>query len=179
MRNAKHSSPPVPRVDGNLVRPAWPDSDETAREETFRRLSDLVAERDAVPEDVLVSARLSFELRSIDDELAALVYDSMIDDDLLASVRSGGVTGRQLTFASRGLVLEVEVGGSSSREVTGQVVPSQPAEIELRHRGGSTPVVTDELGYFQIPVLPEGPVSFRCRPAREGSESVATSWVML
>ncbi|HLN05699.1 MAG TPA: hypothetical protein VK217_05445, partial [Acidimicrobiales bacterium] len=113
----------------------------------------------------------------IDDELAALVYDSMIDDDLLASVRSGGQSIRQLTFAARDLVLEMEV--SDARRVVGQVVPPQAAIVELRHRGGTTPVTTDELGCFHVPALPDGPVSFRCRPSRADANSVATSWITL
>ena len=169
-------------VDGRkksskVVRLGWPDVADAAREETFRRLGELVQMRDAVPADVLESARFSFELRSVDDELAALVYDSVVDTDLLASVRSGGTASRQLTFASREIVLELEVPDGRSRGVIGQVVPPQPAEIELRHRTGTTSVASDELGCFELPVVPEGPVSFRCRSSQGAGETIATSWI--
>jgi hypothetical protein len=165
------------RVEGAAVRHDWLDVANAAREATFSRLHALVLERDPVPEYVLAAARSSYELRSVDDELAGLVYDSMIDDELLAGVRSGRSTVRQLTFAARDIVLEMEV--SETRRLVGQVVPPQAAVVELRHRGGTTPVMTDELGCFHVPAIPDGPVSFRCRPARADADSIATSWITL
>jgi hypothetical protein len=165
------------RIDGAAAHLEWPDAAEAAREATFRRLHSLVLEKDPVPADVLASAKSSFGLRSIDDELAALVYDSMIDDELVGSVRSGGRAVRQLTFEAHDLMLELEV--SVARYLVGQVVPPQCAIVEMRHRGGTTPVETDELGCFHIPAVPGGPVSFRCRPTRAAAHSVATSWVTL
>ena len=150
------------RIDGAAVRLTWPDAAEAAREATLRRLRSLVIEKDAVPEDVLASARPSFALRSVDDELAALVYDSMIDDELFANVRSGGGAVRQLTFEASDVTLELEVSGA--RHLVGQVVPPQAAVVELRHRGGSVEMETDALGCFHVPVVPDGPLSFRCRP---------------
>jgi hypothetical protein len=58
-------------------------------------------------------------------------------------------------------------------------VPPQAALVELRHRGGTTPLEADELGCFHVPALPEGPVSFRCRPKRSAAQSIATSWITL
>jgi hypothetical protein len=164
-------------TDGAFMRVDWPDAAEAVREATFRRLHALILERDLVPEDVLASARSSFVLRSVDDELASLVYDSKIDDQLLAGVRSGSRSVRQLTFAARALVLEIEI--SEDGHLVGQVVPPQAVVIELRHRSGTIPVKTDELGWFQVPAIPDGPVSFRCRPVRSSEESVATSWITL
>lgn len=166
-------------TEGTVVRLDWPDVTGVAREEAFRRLATLVEARDGVPADVVESARLSFQPRSVDDELAALVYDSMVDDDLLASVRSGGSSTRQLTFASRAMVLELEVPDDPSGSVMGQVVPPQAAEIELRHRGGTTALIADELGCFELSSVPAGPVSFRCRAANGSSDPVATTWITL
>jgi hypothetical protein len=167
----------ISRFDGVAAHLDWPEAAEVAREATFQRLQSLVLENDPVPEDVLRAAVATFELRSVDSELAALVYDSMIDDALLAGVRSGAQSTRQLTFAARGLVLEMEMSGA--RNLVGQVVPPQAAIVELRTRCGSTPVTTDELGCFHIPAIPDGPVSFRCRPARADADSIATSWITL
>jgi hypothetical protein len=144
----------------------------------FWRIRELALARDPVPEEVLASAIASFELRSVDDELGALVYDSMIDDELLVGVRAGGRSIRQLTFAARGLVLEIEIS-DDSRQLVGQIVPPQPAEMELRHSHGVATITVDELGCFGVPVIPEGPVSFRCRPARSDADSIATSWMTL
>jgi hypothetical protein len=171
-------APPEPsRLDGSARHTDWPDAAEAARDATFRRFHSLVLEKDPVPADVVSEARASVELRSIDDELAWLVYDSVTDDDLLAGVRSGARTGRQLSFEGDDLVLEMEMSGA--RYLVGQVVPPQLAVVELRHRGGTTPVETDELGCFHFPSVPEGPVSFRCCPAEPPAHSVATSWITL
>jgi hypothetical protein len=74
-------------------------------------------------------------------------------------------------------VLEIEF--SSSGHLVGQIVPPQVAVVEMRHRAGTTPVETDELGYFRVPAMPEGPVSFRCSPGRTAGPSIATSWITL
>ena len=169
-----------------VVHTGWPhraDAAEAAREAAFRRLNALIVESgpdvgDGLVGDGLDSARSSFELRSVDDEQATLVYDSTIDDRLLEGVRSSGRSVRQLSFAARDVVLEIEVS-EGARHLVGQVVPPQPAIMEIRHRRGCTHVATDELGCFHLPALPEGPVSLRCSPGRPGANSVATSWIAL
>ncbi len=173
----KRASSTAPRLEGSGFHLDWPDTADSAREATLRRLRSLVPEADPVREDVHVSARSRLDPRSIDDEPAGLVYDSTIDDELLASVRSGRRSIRQLTFAARDLVLELEVSGAS--RLVGQVVPPQAAVVELRHREGTLAVTADELGCFHIPAVPDGPVSFRCRPAGADAASVATSWITL
>lgn len=166
--------------DGTVVHVAWPRAGvDEAREETFERLRVLVEHRDPMPEDVVAGARLSFELRSVDEELAQLVYDSMIDDDLLAGVRSGGASGRQLTFASRGLVLELEVGETADRNLLGQVVPPQAAEVQMRHRMGTVSATADHLGCFRFETIPGGPISLSCSPTAPDRSAVSTSWVTL
>jgi hypothetical protein len=165
------------RVGRGVQHLDWSDASEAAREATFRRLDALVAD-DAVPVEEVAVARSNVELRSIDDQLATLVYDSRIDDHLLDGVRSSTRAVRQLTFAARGLVLEIEVA-DGSRQLVGQVVPPQEALLEMRHRSGCTAVTTDELGCFHLPAVPEGPVSFRCRPSRLAADSIATSWITL
>jgi len=51
--------------------------------------------------------------------------------------------------------------------------------VELRHRGGTTALETDELGCFHVTAMPKGPVSFRCLPDGAAARSVATSWITL
>jgi len=163
-----------PRIDGAVVHLDWQQAAVSVREATFSRLSSLVLEKE--PKSVVVDARPT-ALRSVDDELAALVYDSVIDDDLLVGVRSAAQAVRQLTFEARDLLLELEVSGA--RTLVGQVVPPQVAVVELRHRGGSTSVETDELGCFRLSAMPDGPVSLRCRPTQSGAGPIATSWITL
>jgi len=155
----------------------WPDAPGAAREAALGRLASLRVEEDPTTAGVLGSELAGIVLRSVDDELASLVYDSNVDLDLFRSVRAEAATSRQMTFEARELVLELEV--SATRHLVGQVVPPQTAVVELRHRGGTMPFETDGLGCFDVAKLPEGPVSFRCRPSDPAVQAVATSWITL
>jgi hypothetical protein len=140
----------------------------------YDELSRAVMAHDRVPDDVVGAAKASFAWRSVDDELAALVYDSADDTPALVGVRGGSA--RQLTFEAGELTIELEVGGAT-RGVVGQLSPAQAASIEFRHDGGSAFVDTDALGRFGIERVPDGPVSLRLLPA--GGGRVATDWVRL
>lgn len=148
---------------------------DTELEEFFAALQRVVRDRDTVPAGVVAAAKASFSWRSVDEELAALVYDSADEPGLLAGVRGGG-SARQLTFASGDLTIEVEVDGPG-RSLVGQIIPAQPATVEIRHLDGSALVSVDDLGRFDLPRVPDGPVSFRCEPSVGGR--VATDWVRL
>jgi hypothetical protein len=157
--------------------PAWVEAAEAARQAASRRLRILGGEHGLAETALSGCSSLGAAPRSVDDEPAALVYDSNLDAELLASVRTGGQALRQLTFEAGDVVLELEI--SSTGHLTGQVVPPQTALVELRHRGGTTPVETDELGYFRVPAKPDGPVSVRWFPERSPDRPVATSWITL
>ena len=75
-------------------------------EELPQGLSAVVATADPLPYDVLQSLRASFTRRSLDAELAELVYDSLLDEPV--GVRSGGV-GRQLSFQGPRVAVEMQV----------------------------------------------------------------------
>ena len=143
-------------------------------EEFYQELSRVVLERDRVPAGVVTAAKAAFAWRNVDEELAALVYDSADETAQLAGVRGGSA--RQLTFSADGLTIELEVGGSA-RGVVGQLVPAQAASIEVRHEAGSSFVASDDLGRFGIERVPDGPVSLRLRAA--GGGRIATDWVRL
>ena len=143
-------------------------------EEFYEELSRVVRERDRVPADVVSAAKAAFTWRSVDEELAALVYDSADDTPALAGVRGGSA--RQLTFSAPELTIELEVGGSA-RGAVGQLVPAQAASIEVRHAEGSAFVDSDDLGRFDIDRVPDGPVSLHLEAA--GGGRVATDWVRL
>ncbi|HXY43014.1 MAG TPA: hypothetical protein VEH29_02400 [Acidimicrobiales bacterium] len=116
-------------------------------------------------------------VRSVDDELAVLVYDSATDPAPLLGIRGDPTaTTRQLTFRSPHLVLEVQLEGAV-RELTCQVVPPQRASLEVRHRGGALQLGVDDFGTFHAPELPEGAVSLRCVPLAGDTGPIATSWI--
>ncbi len=150
---------------------------QAAKEATYLRLRSLGLGTGASEPDAPGHGRRVGGPGWVDDEPAALVYDSNIDAELFAAVRAGSRTLRQLTFEASDVLLEIEVSGAGN--LVGQVVPPQAAVVELRHRAGTTPVETDELGYFHVPDMPEGPVSFRCCPAGPAGRPVATAWITL
>lgn len=144
--------------------------------ELLSRLAQVAQRVDPVPSAVLAAAKASFTWRTVDDELAELTYDSTMLP-ALAGVRSNGNgDARQLSFEAPGLVVEMEL--SEGRRLVGQVVPPQPASIELRHPGGAIAVEADHLGRFAVADVPAGPVSLRCQ-GRTGSAAITTDWLVV
>jgi hypothetical protein len=148
--------------------------DDTPLLDGLRRVVELA---DPVPERVLAAARGSLTWRTVDAELAELAYDSMLEARGEALVRNAE-THRALTFEAPGLSVELEVGASGAeRRLVGQLVPPQPAAIEIRHPGGTIAADADDLGRFSADAIPAGPVSLVCR--RAGGGAVATDWLVL
>jgi hypothetical protein len=129
---------------------------------------------DPIPERVVVAARDAFAWRTIDAELAALSYDSLLDNKELAGVRSGSDSARMLTFESDQLTVEVEV---EHGRLMGQLVPPQPGAVEVRHAGGSLTVQADEIGRFVAEPVARGPFSLRCRTS--AATAIVTDWIVL
>ncbi len=109
---------------------------------------------DPVPETARRAARAAFTWRSIDAELAELVYDSAEED--VAGVR-GTETARQVAFRAPGVEVEVMVTHSGGRRIVGQLVPPQSARIELQTPDGNQITGTDTLGRFSFDDVPSGP----------------------
>lgn len=148
-------------------------------ERLFEELTALVRRADRPPADVLAAARGSYTWRTIDAELAELTYDSLLDDDALAGVRSGAQP-RQVTFESGDITIELEIGiAHGGRRIVGQLVPTQVAEIEIRHPAGEQSVQADELGRFTADILAIGPVSFACRLKTDGEKTITTDWIII
>jgi hypothetical protein len=143
-------------------------------------LAAALRERDPVPPEVVAAAHETFTWRTIDDELAALAYDSALDETL-AGVRGAGP--RALSFEAPDVVIEVEVvEGGAARAMRGQVVASGAARLELHHPASPSPLTleVDHLGRFRADGVPAGPVRLRCRLAgAAGSRVVTTDWVVV
>lgn len=138
------------------------------------RLRAIGSRVDPVPPAAVAAARAAFEWRTVDAELAELVYDSWMDDRALAGVRSSGGR-RQLTFEAPGVTVEVEVGEGAAPDLVGQIVPALGGNVELRHEGGILTLEVDDLGRFAVRHLPAGRLSLRCNaPA---ASPVQTEWV--
>jgi hypothetical protein len=145
--------------------------DAVSDDQVFLDLKAAIATSDPVPVHVIDAALASRTWRRVDAELAELVYDSLLE----AALVRDGAGARQLTFESPELTVEVEVGVAA---LDGQLVPPQPANVVVRHRGGSVTVAADHLGHFHVDGVPHGPLSLRCVSHVSGV-AIATSWVVI
>jgi hypothetical protein len=151
------------------------EPDDTELEEELRGVASRL---DPVPDFLLQAAEAAFSWRTIDAELAELVFDSLTEQGETALVR-GSQQDRLLSFQASGLAIELEVtAAGSARALIGQLVPPQQATVDIRHRDGMITLQADELGRFSAEALPAGPVSLRCGLAAGGdSPPVITDWV--
>ncbi len=140
-------------------------------------LRDAAAEHDPVPESTRRVARGALLLAELDVELAAILEDSVVDDEARAGVRSVGMP-RLVVFGAGDLEIEVEVfDGLDGRRIVGQLAPACMADVRVRTPWGAGELVqADELGRFSA-ALPAGPISLRIE--RVGCAPVATSWLAL
>jgi hypothetical protein len=162
------------RGQGDEVSEEIPSADERLLGE----LRGLFERADKPPAAVVEAAKRGYDLRTVDEELAALVMDTLLERPP-AGVR-GTVEPRSLRFEAAGVTIEVEVTGSSAerRRVLGQLVPPGAASIEVSQPGGAdTSVEADELGRFAIDGLHPRPLRLRCHLA--GRRPVATEWVLV
>lgn len=132
---------------------------------------------DPVPADVLAAARASIAWRTPSAELAELAHDRAVR--AAAGVR--GAAGRTLTFACPGRAVEIEVAEHGrEREITGRLVPSAAAVVQVRHRDLPPDGITahaEPAGLFRVPRVPQGVVSLVFR--LEDGSSIVTSWIRL
>ena len=127
-----------------------------------------------VPDRVLAGARAAWTWRTIDEELAELVFDSAAE---LTGVRSEDTT-RQLTFRAPGLEIEVMVVDDASRRVVGQLIPPGDFTVRLAVADDRLEASTDRLGRFAFEGVAPGPVRISIVDLA-GTAIVSTEWVML
>jgi hypothetical protein len=136
-------------------------------------LSDAIRLADPVPEHVLAGARAAFTWRTIDAELAELVFDSASE---LTGVRSE-TSPRQVTFQAPGVEIEIMVIDTGARRLVGQLVPPAEMTVELIAGGDTRTMTCDDLGRFAFDGLAPGPV--RLVVSSEGQPVVRTEWMLL
>ncbi len=149
-----------------------PDDDELERD--LKSAAQLL---DPIPPRLLRDAMDIFGWRTIDAELAELVFDSA--DAHAAELVRGSGQPRLLTFQASDLSIELELtGGGPERRIAGRLVPARPADVEIRYGVLQRTVTTDELGRFSVTLPGSGPVSLRCRAAGgTASWQVVTDWI--
>ena len=128
---------------------------------------------DPVPRHVVAAARGAFTWRTIDQELADLVFDSATE---LTGVRDHGGT-RQLTFQAPGLEIEVMVADPATRRLVGQLVPARPATVRLEGTESVSEQEADRFGRFTFDGAPPGPL--RITVSEPDGAAVSTDWILL
>jgi len=156
--------------------------DEPDDVELEQELQRVVTQVDPVPPVLLEAAVGAFTWRTIDADLAELVFDSLVDHDEASLVR-GTVQGRMLSFRASNLTIELEVtGADASRRLVGQLMPPQRGSVDIRQGDSVVTVEADELGRFVADALQAGPISLRCRldsAMAIGQPPVVTDWIAI
>jgi len=147
-------------------------------EDLLQLLASVSARLDPVPDDVVEAAVACFKWRSIDAELADLLFDSERGSAQLVGVRSHGGS-RQLSFEAAHLVVELEVDLGGRPQLVGQLVPPGPADVEIRSPDTTVVVKADQLGRFWSDSLLAGAMSLRIVPDGSGHQPADTPWVSI
>jgi hypothetical protein len=155
-------------------------SDEPAHDELERELRQLAAHLDPVPPELVQAAAEAYSWRNMDAELAELAFDSLLNTDEAALVRSSAGR-RMVSFQTPELTIDVEVTTTASgRDVMGQITPPQRATVEIRQRAGVVSTDADEQGCFRSASLQTGPMSLRLHPAAGSPRPpVVTDWLSI
>ena len=149
-----------------------PDRDDDS---FVRELAAVMARAEPVPAHVLDQAKAAYAWRDISASIALLEYDSLLDDDGLARVRSAG-SERTLLFRCDETVVRVAVvdGG---RRLVGHISPARYDRVEVRQGDDVALASVDGSGRFLVEDVAAGSLSLRCRPADRGAPVVETEWV--
>jgi hypothetical protein len=151
-------------------------TEELKDHQLLARLAAALDAYDPLPEAVITAAKETFTWRTIDAELASLVFDSAAED--LAGLRSSDAT-RQMTFRTPGVEIELVVVSETSRRLVGQLVPPQTAEVMLHHENDTRTAQSDSLGRFTFHDVPTGSVRLTCRLAGDDGAVVQTEWTII
>jgi 5-keto 4-deoxyuronate isomerase len=129
----------------------------------------------AVPAAVTAAARAAFDTRSLDAELAALIYDSATDDRLLVGSRAAADSARILVFRTEESTIEIEfVDGRA----LGQIDPAGAGTVSLESpQAALGQAEIDSAGCFVI----EGSFSGMIRIVLHGPDDarLVTEWTRL
>ena len=125
---------------------------------------------------VEAAAKALFTWRTVDDDLAAIAYDSALVSE--AGLRAGespdSAVLRTLTFTTSTMTIEI---GIRRDGLLGQIVPPQPGSVEVRTGEGLFDTADiDDLGLFAV--LPAPRVPFRLHLETVGGRAV-TTWVQI
>jgi len=145
-------------------------------DELLARLAEAQQAAESVPREFIEAGKAAYAWRTIDAELAELVYDSAMEEVQLAGqIRAEQAQLRALTFTTSELTLEIEV---TAEALLGQLVPPKSGEVEvITPKGKAQQAPIDDIGCFTIRPVPAGSFRLHCRTT--GGICVATNWLNL
>ncbi len=149
---------------------AWAD------EELLAELRQALEDALPVPAAVDEFAEAVFDLVGMPRHVAALVFDSRQEEP--AGVRSS-VGSREMSFRAPGVEIEVSVLAEGRRHLVGQLIPPQPATVEMICRDERREASADSLGRFTFDDVPVGPLSLRCVLGDDSATVVQTEWMVI
>ncbi len=148
--------------------------DHEADSELLALLGRALRASDPVPDDVIAAAKGAYAWRTIDEELADLVFDSARE---LTGVRDRN-SSRQLTFRSKGCEIEIMVLDAAERRLVGQLVPAQSTTVTLVGTNERFERASDQHGRFSFDRVQVGPVRLSVS-VPGGAPDITTDWVLL
>src|SRR6266498_4068381 len=167
-RRVLRARPRLWRGVGSMTGRWWDDDDELLA--ALR----IALDEDNVPSRLVQQAKDVYLWRNVDDELAALTYDSSVDASPVVT-RTEAAPLRTLIFATERLTIELEV---TPEALFGQLIPPHSGEVELESATGTRRRATiDDLGVFLIHPIPPGSFRLCCRTAEDAS--AMTTWIVL
>lgn len=133
----------------------------------------LAGSRSPAAEQMAAGARAAFSFLTMDEELAALSYDSLQDSGLVGAGRAP-TAARTVVFESGTVSVEMDI---TDEGIVGQVIPSDGARVSAEAPDGTrTEIATDELGCFTLPT--PGRSAVRLHVSVAGASAV-TEWTHL
>jgi hypothetical protein len=124
---------------------------------------------DPVPSRLVEGAITAYAWRTVDADLAELVFDSL-SESAVTAVR-GGDQPRLVTFRTQDLTVELEL---SSDRLVGRVEPASLSSIDVQQGARTVAVPADALGRFATSDLVRGALRLRIRT---GERTVVTDWI--
>jgi hypothetical protein len=125
---------------------------------------------DPVPERLVHGAITAYAWRTVDADLAELVFDSLAESAV--GVVRGGDQPRLVTFRADDLTVELELEGD--RRLIGRIEPAGVNEIGIQQGPRTVTVPTDRLGRFATSDLTRGALRLHIRTPQR---VVVTDWI--
>lgn len=157
-----------PPVDGGL------DDDDALLAMLGRALRDDSGSPDVgePPADAVELAKAAWNDSELDAELAALLFDSVLDVPAgLMRADNSTSTRRSLTFEGSSARIEIDLDGD---ELVGQLEPSGAATVDLHTARGVSTTRSDGLGRFRFDI-PRGRLRLHVRLS--SGVALLTPWV--